>query len=195
MEGPVPAELAAEPLGWDTFEADRLAAALFSETNRVRQEQGLRRLRSDRRLTEAADLQAGTNALLGAVSHDNPLAGRQRVQDRVRLTGVVALAVSENVASVPARDLRPGQGVRLRVEPGGAKVPLDGASGEEVPWLSYAEVARRLVEQWMESPGHRANLLQRDATHLACGAALARHPLGGEIVHGCQVFVVIRSAR
>ena len=36
---------------------------------------------------------------------------------------------------------------------------------------SYAETAEQLLKQWMNSPGHRANILNESHTHLGCGVA------------------------
>jgi len=35
---------------------------------------------------------------------------------------------------------------------------------------TYAESAKSVVDVWMNSPGHRANILNPDYTHLGCGA-------------------------
>ncbi|MCF3651296.1 hypothetical protein [Synoicihabitans lomoniglobus] len=69
-EGPLPPDLAAKRLSWDRFDDQRLATAIFAETNRVRREHDLPRLR------ETADLQAYTVAVTGVATHHNPLAGR-----------------------------------------------------------------------------------------------------------------------
>lgn len=36
---------------------------------------------------------------------------------------------------------------------------------------TYSETARYLIEIWMDSPGHRENILTGQYTHLGCGAA------------------------
>lgn len=40
---------------------------------------------------------------------------------------------------------------------------------------SYAETAEQLVDQWMNSPGHRANILNEGYTHLGCGVAFYKN--------------------
>ncbi|MCF3651294.1 CAP domain-containing protein [Synoicihabitans lomoniglobus] len=72
---------------------------------------------------------------------------------------------------------------------------LDPHTGEEVPWPTYEEAARRIVQQWMDSPGHRNNLLNPEVRRLACGTALSRSALGGEVIHSVQVFVKVASRR
>ncbi|MBC7365386.1 MAG: hypothetical protein H7343_01025 [Undibacterium sp.] len=39
-------------------------------------------------------------------------------------------------------------------------------------------MAEVIVKEWMNSPGHRRNLLRRDLTLLGCAARLARVPIG-----------------
>ncbi|HEY0945996.1 MAG TPA: CAP domain-containing protein [Opitutaceae bacterium] len=174
---------------WAGFDAPFLAAAIFHETNRVRAENGIRRLRWYRGLAAAADIQASMNAFTGTSTHANPLAGRGDVAQRVNRAGITARSIAENVAMTPARTLADGR-PRLAVDDAGRRVIRDPATGSELQWPTYAELAARIVQQWMNSPGHRANLLSRSHTHLACGASMARAPNGVEQVYAVQVFLV-----
>ncbi len=60
---------------------------------------------------------------------------------------------------------------------------LVGLSGENI-WtgsgyggFSSAQLARRIVDGWMSSPGHRANILKPEFTHLGVGVVA----VGGEV--------------
>jgi hypothetical protein len=57
--------------------------------------------------------------------------------------------------------------------------------------FSTADLARRLVEGWKKSPGHRKNLLERDAVHTA--VAVAASPREGHY-YAVQMFARPRSA-
>ncbi len=140
----------------------RLAAALLAETNRVRREHGCRPLRPLPELSAAAEDQAAYMALMLHAGHHNVLLGQSDVLDRVIRHGLRPPTVAENVAAQPA------------------------AIGGKP--MSSAEIAAELVASWMESPGHRANLLNRRFTHLGCAARLA--PAMGQVtyVFGAQVF-------
>ena len=188
-EAPVPAEAAQARVGWDTFDDELLSAAIFAETNRIRGEHGRRRLHSYPRLRGAADIQAFTNAFTGQATHGNPLAGRANPWDRVRAEGIAPGLVLENVAITLARLPESGGAVRIVVQTDGTRSRRDDATGDELPWPTYAELAARIVRQWMDSPAHRANLLSEEVRYLACGTVLARSPLGGEVVHAIQVFM------
>ena len=51
------------------------------------------------------------------------------------------------------------------------------------------------MQQWLDSPPHRAALLNRDFGYLAAGAALVRGPMGQEMVFAVQVFFTPASDR
>lgn len=144
-----------------------LTAALLAETNRVRREHGCRPLRPMRELNAAADDQATYMALTLHAAHANVLYGQATVLERVHRHGLEPAMVAENVASQPAaRDAGPS---------------------------ACAVIAAGLVEAWMNSPGHRANLLNRDFTHLGCAARIAPGFADTEYVFGAQVFSRLRS--
>lgn len=53
------------------------------------------------------------------------------------------------------------------------------AAGENVAWISEGgrgtpeEIAQRMHQGWLDSPGHRANMLNRDYTHVGIGVAFS----------------------
>jgi uncharacterized protein YkwD len=94
----------------------------------------------------------------------------------VAAAGITARMVGENVATTPLR--WPGLD---RPAP---------SERSEWPQRTYAEIAARVVQQWLDSPPHRASLLSRHFTHVAHGAALARSPLGDEMVYSVQVLIL-----
>ncbi len=183
-----PPEAAAQRVSWDDFNSDWLAAAIFAETNRMRREHDLPRLRSHRKLGGAADLQATTVLMMGVASHHNPMAGRANVMDRVQAEGVRAQDAWENVASTSVRVAQGGGAVRIVLNEG-RRLRVDDETGEPLTWPTYEELASRIVRQWMGSSGHRANILQTEADYMACGVAMGRTPLGAEVVHSVQVFI------
>jgi len=174
---------------WDDFNPDSLAAAIFAETNRMRAAHGVPMLRSHVGLREAATFQASAIMMTGVTSHENPFLGMTDVVDRVRATGVPVGGIWENVASTLVRRPKEGRAVRTTVDAAGRREQVDLRTGEPLSWPTYQELATRIVRQWMDSPGHRANLLRKLPTHLACSTVIGRTPLGGEVVHSVQVFI------
>ena len=83
-----------------------------------------------------------------------------------------------------------GEGERFVMGDGGAKEWRDAKTHEPLAWPTYADLAGRLVQQWMDSPGHRQNILNPAFRYLACGVALRRGLQEREMVYAVQVFVV-----
>ena len=140
----------------------RLGAALLAETNRVRRAHGCRPLRPLPELNDAANDQAAYMALFRHADHGNALNGQANVLERVLRHGIRPVTVAENVASQPSA--------------------VDGTP------LSSATLAANLVEAWMSSPGHRANLLNRKFTHFGCAARVMPVIGHSEYVFAVQVF-------
>ncbi len=137
--------------------------ALFTETNRVRRAYGRSALQRRRELEAAADDQAAFMALTMQVRHDSFLRGQATPADRVRRHGVGGRFIAENVASTSLN----------------APPQRDSATA----------TAAALVELWLNSPGHRENLLNPQLTHF--GGAIRLSRLAGQWnAYGVQVFLV-----
>lgn len=156
-----PAVSAKELLG-DKFTREELAKALLVETNRVRVAHYRQALKPLRPLAEAADDQAAFLAMIGESSHYSPVKGQRTAAERVRQHGLWDVLVGENVLAmtIPAGD-KPA---------------------------TCESVAAQLVEQWMNSPGHRANLLNRDFTHFGGAVRFAKGIGQTERSYAVQVF-------
>jgi uncharacterized protein YkwD len=148
------------------FDPAKLGAAIFAESNRVRRAEKRARFLPQAELETAAADQAGTMAARLRSSHEGPFTGQRNAFERVRLAGLEPEVVAENVSaiSLPTAD-----------------------SGET--WSDdYERLAEAIVKQWLNSPGHRRNLLRRDLTHLGCAARLAQVPASPPVVFSVQVF-------
>lgn len=145
-----------------------LAAAIFSETNRVRASNGVPPLERLPELQSAADEQAVHMALMLRTEHSNPIPGEQTVADRVALTGFKAAHVAENAIMWPA-------------------TPSTGSG--DGPY-TYSGLAAALIQSWMDSPGHRLNLLDPENTYFGCSARFARDGRGNTMVFATQVFAL-----
>ncbi|MBT8455074.1 MAG: hypothetical protein KJO15_03130, partial [Alphaproteobacteria bacterium] len=53
---------------------------------------------------------------------------------------------------------------------------------------SYATLAREVVTMWIDSPGHRRNILDRNVTAMSTGAAVSQSRACGD-VWLTQIFV------
>jgi len=173
----------------DPNQPDRalLGAAIFHETNRVRRELGLPVLRPNRRIDDAADLQAGMAAATGRYDHSNPIHGRESVADRAREAGLAEGVVAENVATTPLLEIDENTEVSIR-DLEQKKVFLDPVTRKEFPPRTYGGFARTVVEQWMNSPRHRANIVSREYRALGCSVRFGRMPNGVDLLVSVQVF-------
>ncbi len=93
---------------------------------------------------------------------------RKTSQQRGRLAGIKNPMLTENIAThfgiqykanAPIYPVDPLKGT-FSYEPGGPLIPAH-------TYLSFAEA---IVKQWMDSPGHRENILNKNALQLGCGA-------------------------
>jgi uncharacterized protein YkwD len=147
-----------------SFDHALLSRAIFWETNRVRLAHGLPALSHLAALDAAADEQATYTALALQAGHDNPIPNERNVGERIISRGLHPMRVTENAIMMPA----------------------DGLPGAERRGYTYAGYASLLVEGWMNSPEHRANLLDRRVTCLGCAA----RPSHGFGVRDQRIFAV-----
>ena len=151
-----------------SHDADLLGQAVLSETNRARCGNGLEPLTGDGSLQLAADLHARDMAQLRFFSHDSPVPGRETMMARARQAGAGYQWVSENI--IEARYMAYESRRRYEViDP--ARCEFAYSDGAPIAPHTYASLAREVIGRWMNSPGHRRNILHR--THRAHGFAIA----------------------
>lgn len=122
-----------------------LNAALFFATNAERQRHRLPPFKPSRALTQSSFEHSRDMALQGFFSHQNLKEAAKRTPwKRMAAQGVSGGRWAENIAIHNARG------------------------------VTYLDAADALLKQWMNSPGHRANILNSKLTHLGCGAHFCR---------------------
>jgi uncharacterized protein YkwD len=170
---PPAADVAAGPMARQislaNFDYGLLGAAIFEETNRVRVSNGLHALALHPALDAAAAEQASYMALMFRAQHSNPIPGEHTVVERVNRAGLFGPHIAENAIMMPAQP----------------------PAGSPRPDYTYAELAALIVDSWLNSPAHRANLLDPEYTYLGCAARAAHGVLhGDQRVFATQVFFV-----
>jgi uncharacterized protein YkwD len=127
---------------------DTLESLIFELTNKERINKGLSSLKFDCRLKVAAR-QHSDEMLKGQyLSHNSSNVLNKTLSRRIYNSGLPILRVGENVA-----------------EDIGDLIPL--LFGKDLDSL-----AARVIRGWMESPGHRKNILEPDFTHMGIGSVL-----------------------
>lgn len=169
------------------LDRELLAAAIFHETDQVRQRFNLPPFKFLAQLNDAADVQASVGGAVRPPSHTNPFLLIATPVDRVKYAGLDPLYVAENIALIPLLAVSPGHGVGLKRRDGEAGF-IDLASGERLNPHTYAEFAAAVVQAWMDSPGHRANILSPRVRYLGCSAQATRGDHGMDMIFSVQVF-------
>ncbi|MEM6298204.1 MAG: CAP domain-containing protein [Bacteroidota bacterium] len=129
-------------IDYDNPDVALLNAAVFYASNAARVRYGRRPFEHSYALEKAAYEHADDMVRLDFFSHTSPVNGKSSMVDRMKAQGIILRAVSENLA-------------------------LNHSSSGE----TYLTLARRFVQQWIDSPSHRKNLLNADYKYLGCGVA------------------------
>ncbi len=121
---------------------------------------------SDSRLVSMAAGHSEGMARTRVFSHRIPKAGYETMNKRLAAARIKWRAVAENIAKnyVYAINNR-----MISAKTGGRCVFYYAGSGDQVPRHSYASLAQAAVAQWMNSPAHRRNILDRRFSRIGSG--------------------------
>ena len=166
--------------------SQRLAKAVFAETNRLRRSKGLSHLTHARPLTRAAQSHCDRMIELSFFDHyDNSDERRRTPTMRVRRAGGENPFTSENlITASPLKDISRR---RLFVIDRTDELFSLSPHGKPISRHSYASLARSIVDRWFDSPGHRANLLRQTSVQMGVAVSVKT---GGllPMYYVCQVF-------
>jgi uncharacterized protein YkwD len=179
-------ESAGRPIDAPRVDHDLLAAALFHETNLRRLENGRPALGHDSRLDAAAKMHAGDMARHNFLSHTNPHRPERRTpQDRALLAGFQFRFLAENVATQFTIQYQSGRTVyRVRAGTGFSYRP----DGPPLPRHTYRTFAATVLDQWMNSPGHRENILSDEPERFGSDCRLRQEKSGLDRFYCVQLF-------
>jgi len=180
--------LARAPIVLERPNLNLLSAAIFHETNRRRANNRLPALGFDAAAKRAADLQAQIMAKTGDVSHENP--GNPQyatLSQRLAAVGLNPRFAAENLAYTFAVRYRSGDRLYVREE-NGQKIFSYQPNGPPLPPHTYVSFSKSVVDQWLNSPGHRRNLLHSEPKFLGVGCRQAKDESGLPMIYCCQVF-------
>lgn len=175
-------------MSFSALDRNLLAAAIFHATNRQRVKHGFAVLEYDPAVSEAARHQASVMASRTFLGHENRWDPSLKTPlDRILKVGLKPRYLAENVAMEYVRNMGPGQDFYTRTE-NGATVFSATPDGPPIPMHSYVTFAEMLLDGWMNSPGHRANILSEPPRRLGCAGEPARDANGMEKLYCAQVF-------
>lgn len=153
-----------------------LDVALFQATNEARRAAGLPILQYDWALYKAARSHAESMIQYDYTSHEDLYQLTDRtVLNRVQKQTNRFSWIAENVGQYQTIETPEWFGVRFNARRRQYEY-LDSETKQLYKPFTYASYARYAVVQWLESPHHRANLLNPMYTHVGCAGRLSTHP-------------------
>jgi len=147
---------------------DLLDAAIFHATNIARAEQKLGPLQYGKPLTAIARQHSQEMIDLQYFDHESPVPEFHTPTERFNRAGLKPRGYAENIAMLPVLDapakfnIDTVDGVTKRTDPD---------TGEEILPYTYEAFAKKSVAIWMNSPHHRANILEPNMKFMAVGTA------------------------
>lgn len=139
-------------------------------SSRARCENGGLGFSGDKRLLKVAQSHSADMARLDFFAHESAVSGKESLGDRFGLGGVTYRAGAENLASVSLFNFPANE--RFQVIDEGRCLFRDPKTRELYKRQNYAELAQNVVDSWMNSPGHRANLLSPEYSRMGSGIAI-----------------------
>jgi len=151
-----------------------LEAAILRETNERREKGGLPALKPNVKATEAAKIQSDIMSKRGSIGHANPENAPYRTLElRVKSVGLEYRLIAENVASTFGIQYQSGR-TYFRDRQNGRTNFRYSLRGPAIPPHTYATFAKALVDAWMNSKGHRENIMRKEAQYLGSHCTPAR---------------------
>jgi uncharacterized protein YkwD len=159
-----------EAIDMENINYPLLNAAVFYETNRMRETHGVATFQHSEALEKAAALHSRDMAERGFFSHQNPFDAKRKTPSmRMSLFGVKEGYRGENITEAFGIQYRAGS--QLIPPEAGGRVFRDYRTGDAIEPHTYNSFAEAVVEGWMKSAPHRANILNPHFKFLGCGAS------------------------
>ncbi|MDZ7900595.1 MAG: CAP domain-containing protein [Arcicella sp.] len=155
-----------------------LDAAIFHATNEQRLKHNLRSFTYNLPLHKACIGHSEAMIEQDFYSHVNPNnTSNRNLQNRVENQTREFRAMGENIAQHDI--IETGKGSRFCFQPpknNGDYLFVDCATKKPLYMMTYAVLARAIVNGWMNSPHHRENILNPQYTMMAVSARLSKNP-------------------
>jgi uncharacterized protein YkwD len=165
--------LFSQEINFDAIDYPLLHAAILFVTNEKRVAKGLKPLTFAIELERAAYNHSKNMVLSGFFSHTDPYnSTRSSTDKRAKLAGITNPYIAENIAQTFGIQYKSGSMVYTIDKNKGLFSYTSG--GPVIPPHTYLSFGEAVVTQWMNSPGHRANILSTNAISIGCGAYFFR---------------------
>jgi uncharacterized protein YkwD len=183
------AKEAKQEIRLEAVNSELLTAAVLHETNRRRAEKGLPALKYHPKAQQPAEIQSQIMKRRGSISHENPENPRfATLPKRIQSVGVNPGFAAENVATAFGLQYQSGRAFYKREE-AGKMVFSYLPNGAAIRPHTYESFARALVDAWMNSPGHRDNILHKEPLYLGVSCVAGMGESGMPVFYCTQVFL------
>jgi uncharacterized protein YkwD len=152
-------------------------AALFHATNEHRVKNNLPAFHYSSLLHKAAIGHSEAMIDQDFYNHDNPYSpAKRRMQDRILLYTLEFKRMAENIAQHDILGGIDSQYCFQNPKYGEDYVYVSCDKKKVIPMLTYAELARAVVNGWMNSPHHRENIVNPKLVSMACSGRFSKNP-------------------
>jgi uncharacterized protein YkwD len=157
-----------QPIPLKAIDYSLLQATIFHATNLERIAQGLPEFSFSKEVESAAVSHAKDMVKLNFYSHTSPVKSRKTPLNRLSAQGITPHFFGENIGKTFGIQYEEGKKV-IKPKIAGEFRYSETPQGEPIPPHTYSSFAKKIVKLWMDSPGHRQNILNPNFTHLGCG--------------------------
>lgn len=157
-----------EPISFQKVDYLLMHAAIFHLTNQERIQQNLPPLSFSKEAQLAAEGHARDMVTHRFYSHTSPIKFKRTLRDRLNKQGINPKYLGENISSTFGIQYEEGKKIAKPRSPGEFRY-LAASYSPPIPPHTYLSFAKMVVTLWMNSPGHRQNILNPLYTHLGCG--------------------------
>ena len=176
---------ASQPIDLANPDTALLSAVIEQLSDVARSEAGRANLEPSAALRKAADKYARKMVRENFLAHHDPNTSSLKTpSQRAAAAGVKNPHIAENLADVPGFQVESGEPFYV-LDPGPPIISRE-PDGEPIPAHTYGSFAQTVVQGWLNSPGHRKNLLDDEALQIGVGAARAER-------NGIPTFVVVQK--
>lgn len=160
-----------ESMDFNNLDFERIHAAVFWVTNEQRYKNKLKVLGYSPQLEKIATMHSKDMYEKNFFSHENKKDKKKLTpNNRAALVGVINPFIAENIAEAFGLQYKPETNVYILAS--GQFSYKSG--GDPIPPHTYLTFADALVKSWMNSPGHKKNILSENAVQLGCGVFFYR---------------------
>ena len=159
-----------EPINIENIDYALLNAAVFYESNLQREKDALPVFKHSIALEKASYEHSIDMVNKNFVNHVSKVKGKKTMSDRLELVGLSNVYAAENIALSYVLDMKEDEEYYSPSQNGGY-FSLE-YKGKPIEPMTYLKAGKAIVNQWMNSPPHRKNLLNNNYKYLGCGIYL-----------------------